>query len=266
MARSEGGKEAAEAMEELLGMRRRGSSSDGGELAIEERRKRVARIVDAHPDWSNQRVADEIGCAKEAVRGDRIELGLPMPKSGPRPKPPISDEQRAEVERELRETVDSDTTIAERVGVSVTEVSVLRKALGIPPSPTRRARATKKAVAAVLAAHPSWIDRRVAEEVGTTVPVVRHHRKALVGNTEPPKKQSRETLRNARLARVAAYIKEHPRAGPKEVATALGEPFGTIRHDCFHLRRADDAATEDSVSAASEIGSESRLQSRKSPS
>jgi hypothetical protein len=246
LALSEGGKKAADEMEERLGWCRKKPRGPRRFDPVEERRKQVALVVGEHPDWSNQRVAGEIGSTAQAVWWDRSELGLPIPKSGIG----LSDEQRAVVERELRETVDSDKIIAGRVGVAHSEVAALRNALGILPSPQRRTQAVAKAVAETLAAHPSWFDRQVAEAVGVDVAVVRYHRRALASKSQVPSPPDspRAERRKARRARVAAYAREHPRASIKEIATALGEPFGTIRHDRYDMTRAEAAATAEAVS------------------
>lgn len=245
LARVEGGKEAADTLEERLGLRHH---RPGKGLSVDDRRKRVTQVVGEHPDWTNQQVAEEIGAAAQAVQGDRLALDLPRLGPGQKSRDPISDEQRAAVERELRETFDSDKAIAERAGVSIAAVAGTRQGLGILPSPQRRSRAQREAVAATLAAHPSWSDREVAGAVGLDVPVVRYHRRALADEVPLPEAPT-VRRRKARRARVAAYVKEHPGASNRQVADALGEPFGTIRHDRFHMAREEEATIEEAVLA-----------------
>jgi len=183
----ERGKEAADALAgRLLRSRRKPPRKQSGPSdRVVERRERVKEIVTQHPDLSNEQVAERIdGVTARQVWGDRVALDLPAaPRTTPvAPKPAAkpngrtikcTDEERAQIERELRETDDTDGVIAERVGVSKSSAASVRAELGIPSGTARRQAKKREAIAAVILSDPGRSVTRTATEAETSVPTVK---------------------------------------------------------------------------------------------
>lgn len=182
LAWDEGGTDAENAMAEQLGLRRRGAGQP--KLSVAQRHKRVREVVAEHPDWTNQQVADEIGAGYQSVRHDRANLDLPRRGQGWQP---VSNDQRAQVERDLRETFDSDKIIAGRAEVSVATVTSIRRKLRLPPCSQRRTAARRVEARAVIAANPELSTSEISERVNLSGPAIREVR-AELGIAEPPRR------------------------------------------------------------------------------
>lgn len=176
----------------------------------------------------------------------------------PKPKPiVITAEQQEGIDAALRDTFDTDAAIAESVGVPISAVTATRDREGIPMSTERRTLARAERVGAVLAEHPDWTNRQVAEHLEINASAVGHARNILGTDTDEVvsnKPDRRKSRKEARRARIAAYLDEHPNATNGQVAHALKESQRTIQKDRYAMRltreRGRNAASEMAKSPA----------------
>jgi hypothetical protein len=174
----------------------------------------------------------------------------PDDKPQPRPEPKskqIDPAKQAAVLDALRNTFDTDSGIAKRVGVPISVVTTTRDRENIPTSTERKARARRELVRGVLAEHPDWTNQQVADHLDLPLGPVNYDRQALGLKTSASRKQSRK---NARRARIVAYAEEHPDATNQEIADALALSPRTVQKDRYALRVASENAldSDDSTS------------------
>jgi hypothetical protein len=165
-----GGREGENAMAELLGMRRRRPTMaktpdeskppkpvDPEMVALKVCVKEVSL---AHPDWSAEKVGEEVGVKTRTAARYRTELGLSR-------QPGPTAEQREQIARVLlTETPRSDEEVAKAVGVKTFTVTDVRRKMDVPPYRTRIREDRERRVAEVAAEHPNWGYKRVATEIG----------------------------------------------------------------------------------------------------
>jgi hypothetical protein len=239
------------------------------------------RNVDGRPIPEPAKWADSF-CARCRIEVERLTNGLeaakeledelvkrrkrPRPfthspnEAKKKPKPVgVTAEQQEGIDAALRETFDTDAGIAESVGVPISAVTATRDREGIPNSTERRTQARAKQVAAVLAEHPDWTNRKVADHLGIRTSAVGHARNILGLDRRPAQPDTREVVSNkpdrrrsrkeARRARIVAYLHEHPNATNKQVADVLKESQRTIQKDRYAMRLTRDRG----LNAASEM-------------
>jgi hypothetical protein len=238
------------------------------------------RNVDGRPIPEPAKWADGL-CARCRIEFERLTNGLeasnalqekllkkrrtrPNPftrRGGEERKPPkpvgITPEKQEAIDAALRDTFDTDAAIAESVGVPISAVTATRDREAIPTSTERRTQARAKRVAAVLAEHPDWTNKKVADHLGIRTSAVGHARNILGTDTDEVvsnKPDRRKSRKEARRARIAAYLDEHPNATNGQVAHALKESQRTIQKDRYAMRltrdRGRNAASEMAKSPA----------------
>jgi hypothetical protein len=176
LAFDEGGRDAEIEMGEALGLRRRRpvmAKSDEKppkpqrtSTEVDALRERVREVVLAHPDWNSEQVGEKVGIPARTASRYRADLGLNRQRGA-------TDEQREQIEGLLTGEPQTDTTIAEAVGVNTFAVVEARRKLDMPPYRTRVKRERERRVAEVAAEHPEWGHKRIAAELGEPLNNVR---------------------------------------------------------------------------------------------
>jgi hypothetical protein len=100
------------------------------------------------------------------------------------------------VERELRQTTDSDPDIAHRLGIDHHKVRNVRVDRGIASCHQRKAEERREQIAAILGEHPSWTDDQVAEKIGSSSRTVKRARNALC-LPKPPSRRGKRPVTSA---------------------------------------------------------------------
>lgn len=241
-------------------LRREWACVDGCGLRV---RNADGRSIPEPAKWSEGR------CLSCRVRAERIANGLEAAKAledrllgrrpkrpGPfshhndddeaepkkrQPKPGPTDEERERIAAELRSTFDTDAAIARRVGLPTKAVQQERERLSLPIAPVRRSRARQRKLEAFLMADPDrlkWSAEEIAEVIGEDASKIRTDRVHLGlgigrgnGQRKPPTTTRSEERRRARLARVRAFVAEHPNATNAQVADALGLQERRVQKD-----------------------------------